>query len=99
TRWPRDWSSDVCSSDLRRKVIRNHLHIGKRGPAVDLARIGVDVGRDALARPVEVIRAGDVGRELTGKLGRRRLWVGRQHDSREVDRKSTRLNSSHVAIS
>src|SRR5207253_5884046 len=20
TRWPRDWSSDVCSSDLRRKI-------------------------------------------------------------------------------
>src|SRR5439155_11533935 len=28
TRWPRDWSSDVCSSDLRPGV-----HLGKHGGA------------------------------------------------------------------
>src|SRR5207253_10162068 len=30
TRWPRDWSSDVCSSDLRRA--RRARHVAARGP-------------------------------------------------------------------
>src|SRR5207253_3099303 len=30
TRWPRDWSSDVCSSDLR-GVLLNHHHQGITG--------------------------------------------------------------------
>src|SRR5207253_6957073 len=27
TRWPRDWSSDVCSSDLARFAIQHHVVI------------------------------------------------------------------------
>src|SRR5439155_4926177 len=26
TRWPRDWSSDVCSSDLGRDIVRTWLY-------------------------------------------------------------------------
>src|SRR5207253_5030118 len=26
TRWPRDWSSDVCSSDLKGKQVRDQIH-------------------------------------------------------------------------
>src|SRR5437870_13599383 len=35
TRWPRDWSSDVCSSDLAEK--REHAENGKRWPRLRLA--------------------------------------------------------------
>src|SRR5207253_4375059 len=57
TRWPRDWSSDVCSSDLVSRSANDRIAQGNR-----------------LARPGE--------------------------DGRNVgDRKSTRLNSSHVASS
>src|SRR5690625_6521755 len=65
TRWPRDWSSDVCSSDLAagddHDLAQQHLDRPQRG-IVDVEH-GVHVG----------------------------VPVG--------DRKSTRLNSSHVAIS
>src|SRR5437660_9792030 len=37
--------------------------------------------------------------QATGGPGGRRLELGRTADLREPDRKSTRLNSSHVAIS
>src|SRR5437870_10481966 len=61
TRWPRDWSSDVCSSDLfRGKTIHKYCHFflfeSKHGEPVPQTEEG-------------------------------------------IDRKSTRLNSSHVAIS
>src|SRR5439155_18359849 len=29
TRWPRDWSSDVCSSDLRVKQVGPHRFLGE----------------------------------------------------------------------
>src|SRR5437870_8354668 len=60
TRWPRDWSSDVCSSDLR------------------------------TARPASRARR-------ARRRGRRSARRPRRDRTR--DRKSTRLNSSHVAIS
>src|SRR5207253_4424141 len=43
TSWPRDWSSDVCSSDLRsRSPSRHHIHTVVRTPN------GNDYGRDLL---------------------------------------------------
>src|SRR6266508_3378391 len=55
TRWPRDWSSDVCSSDLRRDVARRavdrledtayaerHLHLAGRVRSRSEARGGGD---------------------------------------------------------
>src|SRR5690625_6100256 len=75
TRWPRDWSSDVCSSDLHGAHDR-HL------------KPGVDRGEEASGET----RGDDV--DLPGS-GKRDRVLARLH----VDRKSTRLNSSHVAIS
>src|SRR6266508_4683078 len=60
TRWPRDWSSDVCSSDLV---------------------VLMGSGRHEILERVKTME--------TTFTGRCRL----------LDRKSTRLNSSHVAIS
>src|SRR5690349_24009834 len=59
----RDWSSDVCSSDLRRGL-------GHREPGERSGRVGLD----------RRLEPGDPGRL-------------------QPDRKSTRLNSSHVEIS
>src|SRR5207249_7969161 len=65
TRSKRDWSSDVCSSDLHRVGERVHQHAdGRRG-----AIVGRNPGPRRLAR------------------------------ESHTDRKSTRLNSSHVSIS
>src|SRR5690625_6984982 len=95
TRWPRDWSSDVCSSDL---IMR-----------------GVEVYRGrpifhGLGNFVTVTRALSRG----GDSPERRAWAERREKlfgfrpdpamptypfHPERDRKSTRLNSSHVAIS
>src|SRR5690349_24230584 len=69
TRSLRDWSSDVCSSDLGR------AHAGAHAvPA--LGAIAVEVAHDG--------RVGQADAGLTFP---------------EADRKSTRLNSSHVEIS
>src|SRR6266702_3065337 len=39
TRWPRDWSSDVCSSDLRRRVPpRLRVQGGERAERDDVLR-------------------------------------------------------------
>src|SRR5437660_7449688 len=83
TRWPRDWSSDVCSSDLLDLAVRwaEELDIRERHGS-PLAREREDVAQSriflATARPT---------------LALQRLEPAIQ------DRKSTRLNSSHVAIS
>src|SRR5690625_7828888 len=37
TRWPRDWSSDVCSSDLPEPA-RDHLELGEGLAAIDVKR-------------------------------------------------------------
>src|SRR5439155_2413784 len=73
TRWPRDWSSDVCSSDLIVRRVVDQIDVAAEERAV---------------RPLHRARGGD--EDL-------RRAADRKHEV--VDRKSTRLNSSHVAIS
>src|SRR5690625_5616593 len=101
TRWPRDWSSDVCSSDLRRS---SHLRSGRtpaRPATGQLYRIA-----DGVTHP------GVLAHLTRGKGGVRAHCdrVPHHGDGQLVstvgvvggftgDRKSTRLNSSHVAIS
>src|SRR5207249_7948051 len=86
TRSKRDWSSDVCSSDLDIGQLRGV----RRG-----ARVDEDVP-DALGHEHPPIgREGQVPRDREpGSNGRRGQS---RHGTR--DRKSTRLNSSHVSIS
>src|SRR5437660_7034189 len=78
TRWPRDWSSDVCSSDLR----------FNGETAVDDLTLSVESG--------EIVAL--LGQTGAGKTTVLNLILG-QIDASSGDRKSTRLNSSHVAIS
>src|SRR5690606_39829108 len=97
TRFSRDWSSDVCSSDLVGVAAVGHLE-GVVGGSGDRVRRGTDSSRRGGRREAE--RA--VEQVLLAELGRRtdaadlRLELG---DLVVRDRKSTRLNSSHVKIS
>src|SRR5690349_24108702 len=75
TRSLRDWSSDVCSSDLR------SIQSGGRTAPGDTA----SAGGPAAHRHGHVVRAGATTTEVRGCA--------------RLDRKSTRLNSSHVEIS
>src|SRR3546814_2317085 len=120
-----DWSSDVCSSDLFRRVLRVVPDRGVVG-AVALARgrgRGFDARRDFGTRRRRTARreAGDAAWAasiMTGVTGRSRarfliraiatkslelldrasprlLRCPMPHDTSLIDRKSTRLNSSH----
>src|SRR5207253_7561206 len=44
TRWPRDWSSDVCSSDLQLAVIEKQLNLGA------ISRLNVLTQRNTVAQ-------------------------------------------------
>src|SRR5699024_12231298 len=96
TRSKRDWSSDVCSSDLGHPEVDRHQQI--------------ELGLRRLLRPADGLRAvprlgllsgdGMVGaqqvlEEVLAALGGGTEQVG----APQRDRKSTRLNSSHVSIS
>src|SRR5699024_11935945 len=83
TRSKRDWSSDVCSSDLfcDALVRRQLVH--------EVEEYALHYGAQTACAGVELdgfLRYGSEGVRLELKL-------------RAVDRKSTRLNSSHVSIS
>src|SRR5690606_40758913 len=73
TRFSRDWSSDVCSSDLGR--------VAGLGGHEALARVSLAHAQELLQRPADAPAH------------------GLPEVFQELDRKSTRLNSSHVKIS
>src|SRR5690625_6258302 len=80
TRWPRDWSSDVCSSDLL-SIEGVGMYLGNvtgHGSSVDMETL--------------------VPTNPNEGLGVVEQKPSKERDSL-IDRKSTRLNSSHVAIS
>src|SRR5437870_13159060 len=60
TRWPRDWSSDVCSSDLRRRPGHSNTFTTGRyssAPAAALATTSVipaEIGRASCRERVKV---------------------------------------------
>src|SRR3546814_8221544 len=105
-----DWSSDVCSSDLRRHLqgallgVLESLGGGQGDIALEPAQHDEQLtGRQALVGPgdVEVRPDGDkrISRVELGEGIVDELAVpgdaGGDVDAEEVDRKSTRLNSSH----
>src|SRR5690625_6093537 len=79
TRWPRDWSSDVCSSDLQHALAPGR-------PATPPEEITRHLGAPTTDTRVRY-RSGSRDGPATSLTPLPR------------DRKSTRLNSSHVAIS
>src|SRR5207253_5728867 len=87
TRWPRDWSSDVCSSDLDKMRLDFNENTAGCSPAVRRA-LG-KLTRKQLAMYPEY-------QAPTRRISR---YLGVRTEELLLDRKSTRLNSSHVAIS
>src|SRR5207253_8668163 len=85
TRWPRDWSSDVCSSDLGKFLFVLLLLHTEQVPPFALIQVPGPDQCDDSDEP-EPLPSGTSS-------------VGTGHDEHPSDRKSTRLNSSHVAIS
>src|SRR5207253_5559253 len=97
-RWPRDWSSDVCSSDLLVRgecqvPVRNNSGLAPRADREQMAwRELLDPGEDRVGCG-NVLEA-----EVTGQAREvQPTRHGRMLEERSQDRKSTRLNSSHVA--
>src|SRR5690625_6595148 len=80
TRWPRDWSSDVCSSDLKSIVL-----------IVDCEGVKV--------HPFKAKSYANTGLLIKPVMCRLYLIEISRYFLLKADRKSTRLNSSHVAIS
>src|SRR5207247_4977384 len=86
TRSTRDWSSDVCSSDLIGEIDHDTL---RRGIVAD--RVAHEAGAHE-----------DIGRRASYQRDGRDPRIenpGEYIDARQADRKSTRLNSSHEWIS
>src|SRR5690554_7131998 len=83
TRCGRDWSSDVCSSDLTANSV-----IGANDRESEDPNINFYLGQGLAARAFSYFNLVQLYQFI---------YVGNQ--SKPADRKSTRLNSSHVRIS
>src|SRR5439155_2964324 len=93
TRWPRDWSSDVCSSDLVRafpterilELARRMLPGSARQLENPLRRKGAD-GQVVVARPAEAAQirapADDLHEEARSELG---VEIGRASGRERVE--------------
>src|SRR3546814_10353855 len=105
----RDWSSDVCSSDLRPSRMRRKTGktavaracMGGSGPAYVRAQVRPLAG-DGVERPLQDVGGrhlvDDLGTALAGHVGladQEALDRGGGEPLVPEDRKSTRLNSSH----
>src|SRR5207249_8461045 len=92
TRSKRDWSSDVCSSDLRERGTETaslRLHQAFcRGPVLATVRDSEVPFEPSRARRLQRLEE-----------GRTPSCICETSQMQEGDRKSTRLNSSHVSIS
>src|SRR3546814_3165723 len=88
-----DWSSDVCSSDLLQRAAadedRHH-----RAPALVELRLDHRAFGGAIGVRLQLHDLG-LRRDRAQKLVETRLLQRRNLDILNIDRKSTRLNSSH----
>src|SRR5207253_7777117 len=77
TRWPRDWSSDVCSSDLAGIVAESLAEQDVVRPRLGTAdrEVGSPVADHGLAGHVfeDGLRAPHIGAKLVGRLPRDQL--------------------------
>src|SRR3546814_12885515 len=80
-----DWSSDVCSSDLRQADLRaGRGHADRRRAGAMTIALADVVASEALgARLAGLVRAGDVV-TLSGPLGAGKTSIARRSDERRV---------------
>src|SRR3546814_5392280 len=89
-----DWSSDVCSSDLRLVVEDARTGIQRVVRAI-LASLLKNPPEGWVVEPIHA-NAGELGYRYARSFADRFLGLEHHwHEDRPVDRKSTRLNSSH----
>src|SRR5690625_7400358 len=79
TRWPRDWSSDVCSSDLRD-------HVAPAVDDVEMARVAVV---DAVLLHGRFADAGSAQFLFVSAFGDQRCGERRRSEERRVGRECT----------
>src|SRR3546814_2563411 len=96
-----DWSSDVCSSDLRHAQPRRTGQGGVEG-RISLAQAEIDIlgtqGAHQAAQQRELFSGSVFSRQSADLAAAMTVAHPRQalrHGLQRVDRKSTRLNSSH----
>src|SRR3546814_3044509 len=94
-----DWSSDVCSSDLRRVIVDEGDAAAGLQRVVDFRRAleGDDLGTEFLLRLPVVEGALNAADRLAFQVFPllEAVLLGCQNVGARGDRKSTRLNSSH----
>src|SRR5262249_59549920 len=85
TRLVSDWSSDVCSSDLWRRIAAHHLHPGLAQAPRDMPAAGRDVDRRLRARrPLDdQVEIGALAVRLAFAVQLRPLAPGVAHRSEE----------------
>src|SRR3712207_8686482 len=100
TRYWRDWSSDVCSSDLAKEAIE--ILEENFGDRVFASRIRKTIRfAEAPVKGMSVLKydPDGVAAHSYRQLAKEVLGDGRRSAGCSRDRKSTRLNSSHANIS
>src|SRR5256885_12093213 len=104
TRLQGDWSSDVCSSDLIRVVLHDRA-VPPRPVTLELVDVSLRTPSAVCHRrdgcPIFGLEAPCVNARVSRQVGRARGADDSRSYLRQVkqDRKSTRLNSSHLVIS
>src|SRR5207253_5341320 len=90
TRWPRDWSSDVCSSDLRTLVPHPPADGAADGPADGLLDLAGNDYLGLLRRPDVIAGAVAAAQAYGGGAGASRLVTGTLALREEIGRASCR---------
>src|SRR5207253_7939341 len=88
TRWPRDWSSDVCSSDLvlGRTFDAARVTGGIECAAQDLSRRTLARG-DTIGQVIRVPPEDRIFRSEERRVGKEcRAWVWREHEKKKRHR-------------
>src|SRR3546814_8964461 len=96
-----DWSSDVCSSDLKKSTTQIRQILGKIQSATSSAVMVVEEGTKRVNEAIETVnRAGDTIGSLGDAIAENaraaaQISAATNQQVIGIDRKSTRLNSSH----
>src|SRR5207253_5450210 len=90
TRWPRDWSSDVCSSDLSRRSARSAPACARRASSSRRSRPSASTGSTARCATPSATRCASPSRPTRSeerRVGKELIeGGGSEHEKKEVER-------------